>query len=163
MLKQKLCACVCALVMCFTLLPLGTPALAAGAGAADGYHRQQIDGKATVFYDAMKAMYDSGDLRSGTAKKQLSDFTQEELAAFAAGDPALTTAFQSARDAFMMDYADIFYVDFTKLTLRIGKQGNDYVAMLGSGTHANYYAPGFADRAQVGHRGSTSTKRCDAR
>lgn len=108
------------------------------------------DEAAMAFYQAMETLYSSGGMKSGVGSVDLSNrFTQTELKRYAQGDAGLAIAFQKARDAFDKDHPEIFYVDFTKLSLRFGMKNTTYVLYLNNGSNANYYTDGFTGVQQV--------------
>ena len=101
---------------------------------------------AKKFYEALDAIYASGDFKDGVVEYALNGgegediVTQEELKAYVDnGDVTIPRAFGAARDAFLTDHPEIFYVDFYKLTISILQKGNEYFAYIDSGRAENVY------------------------
>lgn len=117
------------------------------------YYYGQLTGEAQKFYDAMYQMYVQGIFKTGTQDYDLiagGHLTQEQLAAYEGGSSALLSSMGAARDAFYADYPDIFYVDFSNLSLRVTRDGaGNYHAYLGSGRTDNYFVQGFTSKDQV--------------
>ena len=121
------------------------------AVSKNGTFYAQLDNSAQKFYDALQDMYSKGSLKTGTMEYDLIDkdvVTAEQARKYAEGDSSLLYSFESAKDAFMMDY-NVFYVDFSKLQLSVGIKDNKYVVTLGSGRNNNYYATGFVSESEV--------------
>lgn len=132
-----------------------TEALAAPKGQ-NNWFGSQLQGNEVIFYNALCALRDSGGLRTGMASIDLmqGDFAGEKLTssalqAYFGGDHSLAQAFQAGRDAFAYDNADLFYVDFSKLTLRVSRSGGTYSARLGAKADGSYYKEGFSSVADV--------------
>lgn len=115
------------------------------------YFEGQLNEKALKFYTAMEELNTKEDgFKTGKGEVELSEtLGQDLLRAYVGGDPALAKDFQAARDAFTQDHEEIFYVDFTKLTFRVGMQNGAYVAFINNGSNENYYAAGFASAEDV--------------
>ena len=122
--------------------------------AATKYFYNQLNDKEKAFYRAMEYMNESGMFKTGTANLDLTADTvyvsQADLAAYANGSPDLLDWMGAARDAFYFDYPDIFYVDFSALSLRVtlDKKGT-YHAYLGTGRRADYFNEAFTSKEQV--------------
>ncbi|WP_195891746.1 transglutaminase domain-containing protein [Anaeromassilibacillus senegalensis] len=137
------------------------PAAAVTQGAvvdAQNWFGNQLDKQAKIFYNALVEMRRNGSLRSGTGSIDLirGTFSGDQLAvsdvrAHLNGSRPLTAAFQAGRDAFMNDYPDVFYVDFSKLTLRATQSGRYCTAVLGKGSgDSDYLAEGMLSPGRVG-------------
>lgn len=117
------------------------------------YYYGQLTGEAQKFYDAMYQMYAQGIFKTGTEDYDLvagGCVTQEQLAGYEGGSSALLLSMGAARDAFYADYPDIFYVDFSSLSLRVTRdRSGSYHAYLGSGRTDNYFVQGFTSAEQV--------------
>ena len=108
---------------------------------------------AKKFYEALDAIYESGDFKDGVVEYALNGgegeeiVTQAELKAYVDnGDVTIPRAFGAARDAFLTDHPEIFYVDFYKLTISILQKGSEYFAYIDSGREENvYYENGGLD------------------
>ncbi|MDE6202550.1 MAG: hypothetical protein K2G19_03635, partial [Lachnospiraceae bacterium] len=94
-----------------------------------------------------------GIFKTGTESYDLVEnnhITQEELSAYEGNYGGLLKAFGAARDAFYADYPDIFYVDFSRLSISVEENGTgEYKAYLGTGENASYFLEGFDSREQV--------------
>ena len=127
------------------------------AAAPDGsgdyrYFYSQLTEDAVPFYNAMYKMYKNGTMKTGKEDYDLianGDLTQQYIADFGGGNSKLLQNFGAARDAFYMDYPDIFYVDFSALSVRITEDKDGYHAYLGAGRRDNYYTPGFTSVKDV--------------
>lgn len=121
--------------------------------AAYRYFYDQLTPEAKVFYDAMYEMYEQGLLKMGNADFELTAngyFTQEQAAAYAGGGGNVLALFGAARDAFYVDYPDIFYVDFSNLSIRVTQADDEsFRVYIGTGRYDNYYAEGFTGAEQV--------------
>ena len=121
-------------------------------GKQERYYYGQLPEEAKGFYDAMYNMYVQGILKTGTADYDLTangHLSQGQLEGYANGNMTLLSYMGAARDAFYADYPEIFYVDFSYLSLRITKKGTEYRAYLGPGRSENYFVKGFSSQAQV--------------
>ena len=118
----------------------------------DGYYYEQLPDEAKGLYDAMYNMYEQGILKTGTGDYDLvanGHVTQEQLEGYANGNMTLLSYMGAARDAFYADYPEIFYVDFSLLTLRVTQAAGKYCAYLGPGRKDNYYVSGFTGKDDV--------------
>lgn len=117
------------------------------------YYYSQLTDEAKEFYDAMYEMYSQGIFKTGTGDYDLTEnghVTQEQLAGYSKGDMALLLSMGAARDAFYADYPDIFYVDFSYLSLRVTRDSDGvYHAYLGPGRSDDYFVAGFSSKEQV--------------
>ena len=101
---------------------------------------------AKKFYEIFAEMKESGDFADGVVSYDLSSvLTSEQLKAYVEnGDLEIPKAFGAARDAFLTDNPDLFYINFYKMTISVGKKGGKYYAYVDSGREANlYYENGF--------------------
>lgn len=131
---------------------IGTDGAASHAGAASRYFYGQLPEEAKGFYDAMYNMYTEGIFKTGTGSYDLvarGHLSQGQLSGYANGNMALLSYMGAARDAFYADYPEIFYVDFSCLTLRVTQKGGTYCAYLGPGRKETYYLEGFQSQADV--------------
>lgn len=125
---------------------------AADAGESGRYYYSQLPEEAQGFYDAMYQMYTKGIFKTGTGDYDLvanKHLNQSQLDGYANGNMTLLTYMGAARDAFYADYPEIFYVDFSYLTLRVTKKGSEYCAYLGPGRSDHYFVKGFNSQAEV--------------
>ena len=152
---------IISLLACFvlcTVLAVGITssasptALAAQATDVSHYFYDQLGAEQKQFYDAMVQMHVKGLFVKGEDYDLLANkhVTEAQLEAFANGDQTILKVMAAARDAFYTDYADIFYVDFGALSLRVTQDANGkYHAYLGSGRYDTYYVTGFNGEASV--------------
>ncbi len=153
MRRTRIFAVMLALLL---VLPYGM----AGAGGsvyaantnASRYYYSQLKGDAKVIYDAMYEMYVQGIFKTGTQEYDLVEkghMTSEQAARYETNTDELLRQYGAARDAFYADYPDIFYVDFSNLSVSWSKSGDVYKVVLGIGRTENYFVEGFADTQQV--------------
>lgn len=113
---------------------------------------QELDENEKKIYDGLQKMNEDGIFKTGDGSLDLikKGFMSKSYAnEFAYGDTRTLSAFAAARDAFYLDHPEIFYVDFDKLTLSFYKKGSSYIAEIGAGRYADYYADGFTSAEQV--------------
>ena len=151
------------LLAVFLVLPLGICSVEESAYAGSeavsvqkegigGYYYEQLPDEARDLYEAMYNMYDQGIFKTGTGEYDLvvnGHVTQEQLDGYACGNMTLLTYMGAARDAFYADYPEIFYVDFSLLTLRVTQKAGAYYAYLGPGRKDTYYVNGFTSKDDV--------------
>lgn len=116
------------------------------------YYYNQLPDEAKSLYDAMYNMYTKGILKTGTGDYDLvanGHVTQEQLDGYANGNMTLLTYMGAARDAFYADYPEIFFVDFSYLSMRVTQKSGTYCAYLGPGRGDNYFAAGFTSEQEV--------------
>lgn len=116
------------------------------------------DGKETEytlakkFYNVLKEIDASGDFKRGTPSYDLKDvLTSDQIAAWVEnGDLEIPRAFGAARDSFLMDHPELFYIDVYKIMISAGRTNGKYVAYIDSGKEANIYRDhGFTSENQV--------------
>ncbi len=121
-------------------------------GGIGRYYYGQLPDEAKGLYEAMYHMYEEGIFKTGTGEYDLvagGHVTQEQLDGYACGNMTLLTYMGAARDAFYADYPEIFYVDFSLLTLRVTQKAGAYHAYLGPGRKDTYYVNGFTGKDDV--------------
>lgn len=108
------------------------------------YFYYQLTPQAKKMYDAMYRMYKDGTFQKGQDYDLVEKgyVTQEQLSA--GSYDLLLNDMGAARDAFQYDYPDVFYVDFSALSLRVTEDSSGIHAYLGAGRRENYFLPGFA-------------------
>ena len=110
---------------------------------ADRYFYKQLDTLAKNIYDGMYDMWQNGTFKTGNGDYDLTlhgKVTQDQ----AANTATLLDAFGAARDAFTADYPDVFYVDFSLLSIRvITDASNQKFVYLGTGRKDTYFLNGF--------------------
>ncbi len=109
---------------------------------------------AKKFYRVLDDLYKSGDFKDGVVDYSLTAnniLTSAEVEAYVVGgDITIPRAFGAARDAFLTDHPELFYVDFYKLTISASRSNGVYSAYLDSGREANiYYDNGFNTEEDV--------------
>lgn len=117
------------------------------------YYYDQLTDEGKEFYKALYQMYKSGMLKKGNVDYDLVEnghFTQEQVKTYISGDKTLLHAMGAARDAFYTEFPEIFYVDFSYLSLKptYGADGKVHL-YLGTGRSDNYYISGFKSEADV--------------
>lgn len=130
----------------------GSNAVSTQAEGVGRYYYGQLPDEAKGLYEAMYNMYAQGIFKTGTGEYDLvanGHVTQEQLDGYACGNMALLTYMGAARDAFYADYPEIFYVDFSLLTLRVTQKAGAYHAYLGPGRKDTYYVNGFTGKDDV--------------
>lgn len=101
---------------------------------------------AKKFYEVLEKINKDGDLLDGVVDYPVSDVvTSDQLKAWIEnGNLEVPRAFSAARDAFITDHPELFYINFYKMTISVAKSGGAYVGFINSGREANlYYENGF--------------------
>lgn len=138
----------------------GKTAKASDAPEWNRYFYEQLTPDGKVFYEAMYQMYKDGTFMTGTESFELTKgkdplISQQTAEAYMTGAKpvSLLSVFGAARDAFYADYPDIFYVDFSALSVRAtttkDKNGTTYHIYVGKGRYDNYYTQGYTNKSQV--------------
>lgn len=154
---RKAIASLLAASMMVSALPAGMSLSAADTSVSKGensYFYQQLEVLPDVsqkFYDAMVQMAEEGIFISGKDLDLVESgyFTSDEVMELAEGPNSVLKLYGAARDAFSADYPDLFYVDFSALSIRINAVGDEYHLYIGSGRRDNYRNEGFKDAAAV--------------
>ena len=109
---------------------------------ATDYFYKQLDNKnQRTFYEAMRTMLEKGFFKKGNVSIEISGLDTS------VGQSVLLDDMGAARDAFMLDYPDLFYVDFDYLSLRGGTDENGKeVIYLGTGRGDSYINKDFLDK-----------------
>ncbi len=98
---------------------------------------------AKKFYNALDEMNRSGDFTDGLVEYSLTEkkiVTEAEIRAYAQdGDLTIPRAFGAARDAYLTDHPEVFYIDFYKLTISVATKGGKWHAYIDCGREANAY------------------------
>ncbi len=131
---------------------LGAEKAEAASSSVQHYFYDQLDREAKLFYDAMYEMYRQGILETGNGSYDLvaaGAVTQRQLEDYANGDSSLLNTLGAARDAFYADYPEIFYVDFSYLSIRVTQDREGYHAYLGTGRSDSYRVKGFDSEREV--------------
>lgn len=104
------------------------------------------------FYKAMEKMEQEGMFKRGEDLNLVEEgyFTSEEVKSFAEGTSNVLNIFGAARDAYSADHPDVFYVDFSSLSIRItSKSDGTYNFYMGSGRRDNYRNEAFKSEKEV--------------
>ncbi len=110
------------------------------------YYGRQLNEQAWKFYNAMVDMYNNDIFKKGQDYNLLEKGVVEEtdLLKYATGTTQLLYDMTAARDAFQYDYPEVFWVDWSAISLRVTRNSNgEYFAFLGRGKRDDYYLPGF--------------------
>ncbi len=154
---------------CVLSLSLSAGMLAGGKGVAKAEDSAAPDAKhffydnlldtenkeytlAKRFYEVLDKLNKEEDFKDGVVDYNISNIvTSAQLKAWIEdGNLEVPRAFAAARDAFLTDHPEIFYINFYKLTISVGKSGRNYVGYLNSGREANlFYDNGFNTPASV--------------
>lgn len=105
------------------------------------------DGKKTdyilakTFYNVLEELNTSGEFKKGNISRSLNDvLTSDQIKAWVEdGNLEIPKAFGAARDSFLMDHPELFYIDVYKIMISAGRTGGKYVAYIDSGKEANVY------------------------
>lgn len=114
------------------------------AEAEQYYYYSQLPNDAKRFYGAIDEMNQTGLLKQGNAKYDLISsgvLTEAQLNSYSLNSSVMT-AFGAARDAYYLDHPEVFYIDFSRLSVSVGTKDGNYVATLGAGRTDNYYVDG---------------------
>lgn len=119
-------------------------------GLSDG---NGVNGElAKKFYDALDSMAEDDDFKDGTVDYSLSEIlTSDKIKEWVTGnDITIPKSFSAARDAYLTDHPEIFYIDFYKLTISAALSDDVYSAYIDSGREADLYYDGdFNSEAEV--------------
>lgn len=139
------------LALPFPLVGIGNGVWAAGKNGR--YYYNQLGSEAKGIYDAMYSMYEQGIFQTGTQEYNLVEnghISSEQLAAYGGKMEDIQKLLGTARDAFYADYPEVFYVDFSNLSITVsGSDESGYKASLGIGRKQDYFVEGFTDKQQV--------------
>ncbi len=144
-MNKRLLAALLTLVMLFGMIPTVAAVTSESEAVVKNsfkyYGDQLITENSKGIYAVLEKMRDNGNLKTGTYTVDLVDEGVLENRAY--DQNALMADFISARDAFMLDNAELFYVDFDKLTLSQSQSGDSYLITLGIGRDNTYFSDGF--------------------
>ena len=108
------------LALPFPLVGIGNGVWAAGKNGR--YYYNQLGSEAKGIYDAMYSMYEQGIFQTGTQEYNLVEnghISSEQLAAYGGKMEDIQKLLGTARDAFYADYPEVFYVDFSNLSITV--------------------------------------------
>lgn len=156
------------LTLSYGMFGMNSSVNAASAGG-QRYYYNQLSNVAKGFYDAMYEMYVQGIFQTGSEAYDLIEnghVTSAQLAEYDGNQNGLLNQFGAARDAFYADYPDIFYVDFSMLSITVSQgsapseeetesetqnEAAVYQLSMGIGRSDTYYVEGFTSQEQVEH------------
>ena len=124
-----------------------------------GWHYKQLEGKnddisnvAKDIYRALYDMYKDGTLAKGLEIDLANTYISNSIIQrYKQGATTLTSGMNAAKYAFFADFPEIFYVDFSKVNIRITKdEKENYHANLGAGSNLNYFSEGFTLGQETG-------------
>ncbi len=116
------------------------------------YYYVQLSADAKRFYDAIADMDKTGKLKAGNAEYDLISnnvLTTAQLNSYSKS-PSVMTAFGAARDAYYLDHPEVFYVDFSYLSVSVGTKNGEFTATLGTGRSDTYLVEGFTSENVAG-------------
>ena len=168
-LTKRTAVFACVLSLCGTVLPSTMPATAVSAETevytsaenktvSGGYYYDNLTiankeydlGK--KFYAVLDGMRESGDFKDGKISYSLDGIvSSDQLKAWVEnGDLTVPKAFGAARDSFLMDHPELFYIDIYKIMINAGYSGGKYTGYLDSGREPNIYRDNaFKSEAEV--------------
>ena len=96
---------------------------------------------AKKFYQALEEMNQKGDFKDGVIEYDIGNIvTSEQLKAWVEnGDLEVPKAFGAARDSFLMDHPELFYIDMYKVMISAGRTNGVYKGFIDSGREATVY------------------------
>ncbi len=96
---------------------------------------------AKKFYKILDNLNDAGDFIKGKVSYELSDvISSAQIKSWVRdGNLEIPKAFSAARDSFLMDHPELFYIDMYKLTISAGYSNGVYSAYIDTGREANVY------------------------
>lgn len=104
------------------------------------------------FYAALDDMRASGDFKDGKISYSLNDIVSSaQLKAWVEdGDLTVPKAFGAARDSFLMDHPELFYIDMYKIMISAGYSGGKYTGYIDCGRESDIYRDdAFNSEAEV--------------
>lgn len=155
--KFKKCLTFClAFCLMLTVFPsvklFSKKANASVSQTRSSVYYENLSASQKKFYDALLSMKTSGAFKTGTVKFDLiasSVVSENEVKNFKNGDSTILKDFGAARDVFMLENPDVFYVDFDKLSVSLSVQGSSMLARIDSGRNDNYFMTGFSNTTSV--------------
>lgn len=121
------------------------------AKAQKDYFYERLTNQEKEIYTALKDNTDV--LETGNEDIKLSspgsELSFEILEVTRGNSSDLLNTFTRARDAFLYDHPEVFYVDFDQLSIRVVSENGTPVCYIGIGRSDNYYRKGFSSKEQV--------------
>ncbi len=139
-MNKRFLAVLLTLVTLLSLMPAVAGAIS--RKTENGYYYNQLTTQeARNIYSVLENLCEDGKLKSGT---YTIDLVEEGVLKNTNYDKDVLMAdFSSARDAFVLDNADIIYLDADKFTVTQTQKDGNYVITLGVGREDTYFADGF--------------------
>ena len=133
-------AFVCSIVPVMGLLKTNRKAFAESVSNSNFYFQKLTDYQKGI-YNAINTAHANGVFQSGGSVDLISSgaVSSADVREYSQGNSKVIKDFNIAKDAYMFDHPELFYVDFEKLSLSLGSQNNGYVAVVDSGKYANYF------------------------
>ena len=99
---------------------------------------------AVKFYDVLEEMNANGDFLDGVIQYDMGSIVSSgELKQWVEyGDLTIPKAFGAARDSFLLDHPELFYIDIYKIMLSAGRTGGTYKGYIDSGRDDTIYRDG---------------------
>ena len=96
---------------------------------------------AKKFYQALEKIEEAGSFKAGVVSYAINSIvTSDQIKGWVVdGKMEIPKAFSAARDSFLMDHPELFYVDLYKLTISASLTNGVYSAFIDSGRFANVY------------------------
>ena len=96
---------------------------------------------AKKFYQALEEMNQKGDFKDGVIEYDIGGIvTSEQLKAWVEnGDLEVPKAFGAARDSFLLDHPELFYIDVYKIMISAGRVNGGYKGFIDSGREDTIY------------------------
>ena len=119
-----------------------------GIDEHNGWFKNQIanDGDALKIYEALEYMNENGLFKNGADYDICNNkyITEDKVKNYANGDMSLISKVEKGVNAFLLDYPELFYIDFSHLSIRVTMDDSkNYHAYLGSGNFPDYFIKGF--------------------
>lgn len=128
------------------------------------YFCVQLDELSKKFYFAIKDLLGNESAKTGTFEYDLiknNVLSAEQIESYKNGGKEILMAYGAGRDAFAMDNADNFFVDFSNLSISIGTKNGEYVATLGTGRTDNYLVDASLSKAEIDTAQSAMLEKID--
>lgn len=168
-MRKKLLASLLSLAMLIGMISMPVASAADTGGtkssgtvpdnSADGWFYRQLTEQGQDIYDAIKAMYDGGTMKTG---KDSYDLVAEGVVdksvveSYLNGNRTLFNDFAAAKDAFDLEHPEAWYFDSSELSFRVTSETNGTLhAYMGPGKSEDYYVMGVAGAADVASKSAT--------
>jgi hypothetical protein len=98
----------------------------------------QLNNAEKKMYDAINDMYKNGILKNNEKKEITDFFTSSNFKDYQNGNKEILKIFAKARDAYYLDYPEIFYVNFDNISIGLYQKDSGFVAYINNGRTGNY-------------------------